>query len=62
MIVRQSSLSTAVALLKTDKKAASVDEVILTARQFEAYVMGTTPPVVVDPSDPFGNMEDDVPL
>jgi hypothetical protein len=37
MIVRQSSLSTAVAL----KPKASVEEVIDVAKQFEAYVLGT---------------------
>ena len=42
MIVRQSSLSNAVALLdvQADKKA-TADQVIAIAKQFEAYVLGT---------------------
>lgn len=42
MIVRQSSLSNAVALLdvQADKKA-TADQVITIAKQFEAYVLGT---------------------
>lgn len=43
-IVRQSSISNAVELLKDPKKPASVDDVIDVARQFEAYVFGTEAP------------------
>ena len=39
-IIRQSSLSTAVDLLKTDKKVPAVDEVIQVAKLFEDYVFG----------------------
>lgn len=41
MIVRQSSLATAVNLLKTDKKVPPVAEILLVAKQFESYVFGT---------------------
>lgn len=46
-IVRQSSIASAIELLKDPKKAASVDDVIATARQFESYVFESdTPPAV----------------
>lgn len=41
MIVRQSSLSTAVSLAEANKAKVTVDDVIATAKIFEAYVMGT---------------------
>lgn len=47
-IVRQSSLATAVDLLKTDKKVPSVDEVIAVAQQFSDYVFGADKKVAVD--------------
>lgn len=58
MIVRQSSLSTAVALLKTDKVVPKVEEIIDTAKKFEAYVFGTT----AKEGNPFDDFTDDVPL
>jgi len=51
-IIRQSSLSTAVDLLGQGK---SVDEVIATAKQFEAYVFAK------DPIAEINNLEDDIP-
>lgn len=54
-IVRQSSLSNAIALLKNDKKATDVKEVIATAKQLEAYVFDTEEINIAD-------MDDDVPL
>ena len=60
-IIRQSSLSTAVDLLKTDKKAPSVDEVIHVAKIFEDYVFG----INLD-ADPVAKLpeieEDDIPM
>ena len=41
MIVRQSSISSAVELVKDHGKQPNPDEVIKIAKQFEAYVMGT---------------------
>lgn len=40
MIVRQSSLSTAQAMLEANKAKAEASDVIEVAKQFEAYVMG----------------------
>ena len=66
LIVRQSSLSSAIELLKTDKKSPTVPEVLQVAKQFEAYVFGN--------DDPFGleekpnklptldDLEDDIPM
>lgn len=56
MIVRQSSLSTAVSLLKTEKNVPSVNEILEVATIFEDFVMRTKSPVaeVVE-------MESDVP-
>ena len=62
-IVRQSSLSSAIDLLKTEKKAPTVAEVIAVAQQFTDYVFGTEPTVAaankIDiPFDP----DEDIPL
>lgn len=66
LIVRQSSLSSAIELLKTDKKSPTVPEVLQVAKQFESYVFGN--------DDPFGleekpnklptldDLEDDIPM
>lgn len=61
-IVRQSSISAAVDVLKTDKKTPSVTEVLALAREFEAFVFGTevAPPKLEDL--PTFDDEDDVPL
>ena len=40
-IIRQSSLSTAVAALKTDKNVLKAEEIIGLAKQLESYVFGT---------------------
>ena len=56
MIVRQSSLSTAVALAAANGgKKSSSQEIITTAKEFEAFVMGTNEPVA------FVDIADDVP-
>ena len=39
-IIRQSSISSAIEMLKTDKKSPSVDEVLGVAKVFEDYVFG----------------------
>ena len=39
-IVRQSSISSAIETLKTDKKVPTVEEVLAVAKQYEAYVFG----------------------
>lgn len=46
MIVRQSSLSTAVALAAASKEKATCDSIIENAKVFEAYVMGKDSDVV----------------
>lgn len=56
MIVRQSSISSAVAALKLDKAALNAFDVLEMAKVFEAYVMGQ------DKTNSFMDMEDDVPL
>jgi hypothetical protein len=56
-IIRQSSLSTAVELLGQGK---SVDEVIATAKQFEAYVFSKDPNPIKEVN--FDDLEDDIPV
>lgn len=60
MIVRQSSLSTAAAVLKTDKKQPTTEELITFAKELEAYVLGLDTkkiaPVVSVPE-----LDDDIP-
>ena len=60
MIVRQSSLSTAATVLKTDKKQPTGDEVIALAKEFEAYVLGLNLKV---PTEPLPELpeDDDIP-
>lgn len=64
LIVRQSSLSSAIELLKTDKKNPSVPEVLQVAKQFENYVFGNDDPLGLD--EPVNKLpaldEDDIPL
>ena len=56
-IVRQSSISAAVELLKTEKKQPTAQEVISTAKEFEAYVFDLqAAPAVELPED------DDIPM
>jgi hypothetical protein len=63
MIVRQSSLSTAVALANAvgDKKS-SANSIIRVAQEFEAYVMDTSPPATTKEIGSFDDMENDIPL
>lgn len=56
MIVRQSSLATAVNFFSTSAKAGddyvpSPEDVITVAKEFEAYVLGTTPPFDAEDND-----------
>jgi hypothetical protein len=44
-IVRQSSINAAIALLKTDKKVPSLQEIMESAKVFESYVFGVDPAV-----------------
>lgn len=62
-IVRQSSITAAIAVLKTDKKNPTVDEVINVAREFEAYVFetGKVVPAAVK-AIPVPVEDDDVPM
>ena len=61
--VSQSSLSTAVELLKTDKKAPSVAEVLAVAQQFSDYVFGTNEGKVVSLADlPPIDTDEDIPV
>lgn len=64
MIVRQSSISSAVALANAvgDKKS-SPDSIIRVAQEFEAYVMDTSPPAAAKSAmDDMLDMDDDVPM
>ncbi len=62
-IVRQSSITNAIALFELDKKKVpTVQDVVHTAKAFENYVFGIT---LLEPSGPMEGltqMEDDVPL
>lgn len=64
MIVRQSSISSAVALANaTGDKKSSADSIIRVAQEFEAYVMDTSPPAATKSAmDEMLEMEDDVPM
>ena len=63
-IVRQSSVTSALKLLEvTGVKKATTSDVIVLAKEFEAFVMGTIP--VIDKqetSDDFSDLEDDIPF
>ena len=59
-IVRQSSIASAIELLKTDKKQPDINEVLQIAQQFEAFVFNTqatTPPTLS-----IGDLTDDIPI
>lgn len=58
MIVRQSSISSAVSLMKTEKIVPSIQQVLEVARAFEDYVMSTGMPVA---KASFEDFESDVP-
>jgi hypothetical protein len=62
-IVRQSSINAAIALLKTDKKVPSLEEIKEAAKFFEAYVFGVDPAAtgMATPLPEFPD-DDDVPL
>ena len=68
LIVRQSSLSSAIELLKTDKKSPTVPEVLQVAKQFEAYVFGNDDPFGLESKEPVNklptvdDLEDDIPM
>ncbi len=53
MIVRQSSISNAVALLKTEKHTPTTEEVLAVAKQFENFVFGKS-------NDPFADLDEDI--
>lgn len=57
-IVRQSSISAAVELLKTEKKQPTPEEVVEVARFFESYVFDSQKSSPVDITE----LEDDIPL
>jgi len=61
MIVRQSSLSNAVATLAVGSKAVKPEDVIAVAKQYETYVMGTGPASAQPATVSFDDLED-VPL
>ena len=58
-IVRQSSISAAIDLLKTDKKIPTVGEVIEVAKQFEAYVFGLEEAKAVNAVEKLPEFDDD---
>lgn len=53
MIVRQSSISNAIALLKTEKHTPTTEEVLVVAKQFENFVFGKS-------NDPFADLDEDI--
>lgn len=61
-IVRQSSLSSAIDLLKTDKKTPTVAEVVATAKQFEDYVFGAETKIVPLADLPPLDTDEDIPM
>lgn len=60
-IVRQSSVSSAVALLKTEKTQPKIEEVIDTAKVIEGYVFGADKNQKPEGDPAFEDMNDDVP-
>ena len=60
-IVRQSSITAAITILKTDKKNPTVDEVLEVAKKFENYVFGIDIKQPVDIEIPEMD-EDDIPM
>lgn len=61
-IVRQSSISSAIDLLKTEKVIPSVNEVLETAKQFESYVFGVQEmPANINSLPPLPD-DDDIPM
>ena len=58
LIVRQSSLSNAITMLKTDKKALTVEEVFPLAEQLDAFVYGTK---AKEELNPMADFADDIP-
>lgn len=63
MIVKQSSLSNAVATLATSKSPADPDAVLALAQRYTDWVLATptTQPAAAK-QDPFADMDDDIPL
>ena len=61
LIVRQSSLSSAIDLLKNEKKPPSVEEVLRTADVFANWVFQKNVNLE-QPDTGFGDMDDDIPL
>jgi len=55
-IVKQSSLSNAIAVLNHIKKAYEITEVITLAKEFESFVFGSN-----EKQDSFADMKDDIP-
>jgi hypothetical protein len=55
MIVRQSSISNSIALLKTEKHTPTTEEVLAVAKQFENFVFGKS-------NDLFADLDEDIPL
>lgn len=60
-IVRQSSISSAIDLLKTEKKQPNVTEVLEVAAQFENYVFGVPQEVVTSTLPVMDTLSDDIP-
>lgn len=58
MIVRQSSISNAIALLKTEKHTPTTEDVLAVAKQFEDFVFGKK---AYDPES-FSDLDEDLPL
>ena len=62
MIVRQSSLATAVAALKTEKNVVSPEELISFAKELESYVLDLQPPKSTSKLPQIDELDDDIPL
>lgn len=61
-IVKQSSISAAIALLKTDKKQPEVAEVLKVAQEFTDFVFGTAPAAAKSDIQGVLDLNDDIPL
>lgn len=62
-IIKQSSLSVAASILKTDKKQPTTEEVIAAAQEFTDWVLGTQQPAAaVSMRQAIDEFQDDIPL
>lgn len=60
-IVRQSSITNAIAFITATKKTASVEDVLAVAKQFERFVFDVSLPDATSGSSSVADIEDDIP-